>query len=84
LTFNCQPPSSNGPECTGTSAKNTPTAPGSENIAQGDIEWLQTESPDCKIFRIRLADDQGGQMFSFKREWSDDERPQTTSKKARN
>jgi len=83
-TFNCQPPSSNGREGTGTSAKNTPTAPGSENIAQGDTEWLQTESPDCKIFRIRLADDQGGQMFSFKREWSDDERPQTTSKKARN
>lgn len=84
LTFNCQPPSSNGPECTGSSTKNTPTAPGSENIAQGDTEWLQTESPDSKIFRIRLADDQGGQMFSFKREWSDDERPQTTSKKARN
>ena len=83
-TFNCHPPSSNGREGTGTSAKNTPTAQGSENIAQGDTEWLQTESPDCKIFRTRLADDQGGQMFSFKREWSDDERPQTTSKKARN
>ncbi|PMD16009.1 hypothetical protein NA56DRAFT_709392 [Hyaloscypha hepaticicola] len=84
LTFNCHLPSSNGREGTGTSAKNTPTAQGSENIAQGDTEWLQTESPDCKIFRTRLADDQGGQMFSFKREWSDDERPQTTSKKARN
>ncbi|KAF8852179.1 hypothetical protein BDZ45DRAFT_124376 [Acephala macrosclerotiorum] len=84
LTFNCHPPSSNGREGTGTSAKNTPSAQGSENIAQGDTEWLQKESPDCKIFRTRLADDQGGQMFSFKREWSDDERPQTTSKKARN
>jgi hypothetical protein len=83
-TFNCHLPSSNGREGTGTSAKNTPTAQGSENIAQGDTEWLQTESPDSKIFRTRLADDQGGQMFSFKREWSDDERPQITSKKARN
>lgn len=84
LISNCHPPSSNGREGTGTSAKNTPTAQGSENIAQGDTEWLQTESPGCKIFRIKLADDQGGQIFSFKREWSDDERPQTTSKKARN
>ncbi|KAE9367845.1 hypothetical protein N431DRAFT_548181 [Stipitochalara longipes BDJ] len=84
LTFNCHHPSSNGREGTGTSAKNTPTAQGSENIAQGDTEWLQTESPDCRIFRISLADDQGGQMFSFKRECSDDERPQTNSKKARN
>jgi hypothetical protein len=84
LTLNCHPPSSNGREGTGTSAKNTPTAQGSENIAQGDTEWLQTESPDCKIFWTRLADDQDGQMFSFKREWSDDERLQTTSKKARN
>jgi hypothetical protein len=83
-TFNCHPPSSNGREGTGTSAKNTPTAQGSENIAQGDTEWLQTESPDCKVFRTRLAGDQGGQMFSFKRECSDDERPQTNSKKARN
>ena len=84
LTFNCHPPSSNGREGTGTSAKNTPTAQGSENIAQGDTEWLQTESPDCKVFRTSLADDQGGQMFSFKRECSDDERPHTNSKKARN
>jgi myosin heavy subunit len=81
-TFNCHPPSSNGREDTGTSAKNTPTAEGSENIAQGDTEWLHTGSPD-RIFRISLADDQGGQMF-FKRGCSDDERPQTTSKKARN
>jgi hypothetical protein len=81
LTFNCHPPSSNG---RGTSAKNTPTAQGSENIAQGDTEWLQTESPDCIVFRTSLADDQGGQMFSFKRECSDDERPQTNFKKARN
>jgi hypothetical protein len=84
LTFNCHPLSSNGREGTGTSAKNTPTAQGSENIAQGDTEWLQTESPDCKFSRTRLSDDQGGQKFFFKREWSDDERPQTTSKKARN
>jgi hypothetical protein len=82
--FDCHPPSSNSREGTGTSAKNTPTAQGSENIAQGDTEWLQTESPDCTIFRTRLADDQDGQIFSSKREWSDDERPQTTSKKARN
>jgi hypothetical protein len=84
LTFNSHPPSSNGREGTGKSAKNTPTAQGSENIAQGHLEWLQTESPDYKIFGSRLANDQGGQMFSFKREWSDDESPQTTSKKARN
>jgi hypothetical protein len=83
-TFNCHRPSNNGREGTGTSAKNTPTAQGSENIAQGDTEWLQTESPDSQVFRISLADDQGGQMFSFKRKCSDDERPQTNSKKARN
>ncbi|KAH8599403.1 hypothetical protein B0O99DRAFT_390243 [Bisporella sp. PMI_857] len=86
LTFNSHSPSHNGREGTGTSAKNTPTAQGSENIAQGDTEQLQTqtESPDCRIFRISLADDHGGQMFSFKRECSDDERAQTSSKRARN
>jgi len=78
------PLSSNGREGTGTSAKNIPTAQGSENIAQGDTERLQTESPDWRIFMTRLADDHGGQTFSYKREWSDDERPQTTSKKVRN
>ena len=83
LTSNRHPPSSNGREGTG-SAKNTPTAQGSENVAQGDTEWLQTESLDCKIFRTRFAEDQGGQTFSSKREWSDDEGPQTASKKARN
>ena len=84
LTFNCHLPSSNGREGIGKSAKNTPTAQGSENISRGHIGWLRAGSPDYEIFGTRLANDQGGQMFSFKREWSDDESPQTTSKKARN
>ena len=56
----------------------------SENIAQGGTEWLRKESPDFKIVRSRLADERGGQTFSFKRERSDDEKLQTASKKARN
>ncbi|KAH7305409.1 hypothetical protein BKA65DRAFT_202346 [Rhexocercosporidium sp. MPI-PUGE-AT-0058] len=81
--FNCPTPSNSGREGTGTNAKTSPTAQGSENIARG-TEWLGKESPDCKIVRSRLADDQGGQTFSFKRERSDDEKLQTASKKARN
>ena len=82
-TFNSHPPSSNGREYTRTSAKNTPTTQGSKNIAQGDTERLQTESPDYIVSRTSLANYQGGQIFFFKREYSDDERPQTNFKRAR-
>jgi len=82
--FNCPTPSNSSREGTGTNSKNSPTAQGSENIAQGGTEWLRKESPDFKIVRSRLADERGGQTFSFKRERSDDEKLQTASKKARN
>lgn len=60
LTFTGHHPSNNGREDTGTSAKNTPTAQGSDNIVHGDAESLPTGSPD-RMFKLFLgvADDQG-------------------------